>query len=93
MCKPVRGHISRYEELNPSKQELKIKSDFIFLSFMEKYAQHLCKKRNRHKHINKATKIHLCKDYLKTEDTFLKQKIKCYSIFSRILSHSHTYYR
>lgn len=49
---------------------------------MEKYAQPLCKKRNRHKHINKATKIHLCKDYLKTEDTFLKQKIKCYSISS-----------
>lgn len=60
---------------------------------MEKYAQPLCKKRNRHKHINKATKIHLCKDYLKTEDTFLKQKIKCYSISSWTLSHSHTYYR
>lgn len=56
---------------------------------MEKYAIDFVLK-NRHKHITKATKIHQVKTTIWKQNTFLKQKIKCYSIFSWILSHTHT---
>jgi hypothetical protein len=48
---------------------------------MEKYAIAFVWKKNSHKHIPRATKI-LSVKVIRKQNTFLKQKLKCYLEFS-----------